>query len=36
MEYNLYVTYMEIYNENAYDLLDSRHAETPLEHWQKI
>ena len=23
--YNLYISYMEIYNENAYDLLDKDH-----------
>ncbi len=27
---------MEIYNENAYDLLDRRHLETPLENWSKV
>lgn len=27
---------MEIYNENAYDLLDHRHLDTPLETWNKI
>lgn len=36
MEYNMYVSYMEIYNENAYDLLDRRHVETPLENWNKV
>lgn len=24
--YNIYVTYLEIYNENGYDLLDKFHA----------
>ena len=24
-DYNLYISYMEIYNENAYDLLDKDH-----------
>jgi kinesin family protein 6/9 len=36
LEYNIYVTYVEVYNENAYDLLDARHAELPLESWNKI
>jgi kinesin family protein 6/9 len=36
LEYNIYVSFMEIYNENVYDLLDSRNAETPLEQWSKI
>lgn len=27
---------MEIYNENAYDLLDHKHLETPLESWNKV
>ena len=30
-EYTVYVSYMEIYNENAYDLLDKRHLELPVE-----
>jgi kinesin family protein 6/9 len=25
------VSFMEIYNENAYDLLDKKHIELPLE-----
>ena len=27
---------MEIYNENAYDLLDKSHVELPLESWNKV
>lgn len=27
---------MEIYNENAYDLLNKKHLELPLEQWSKI
>lgn len=27
---------MEIYNENAYDLLDKKHLELPLEQWNKV
>lgn len=35
-EYNIYISCMEIYNENAYDLLEKRHLELPLEQWNKI
>jgi kinesin family protein 6/9 len=27
---------MEIYNESAYDLLENKHAELPIEGWSKI
>tara|TARA_B110000503_G_C7151159_1_gene415250 strand:+ start:2339 stop:2458 length:120 start_codon:yes stop_codon:yes gene_type:complete len=27
---------MEIYNENAYDLLDKKHLEMPIEQWNKV
>ena len=27
---------MEIYNENAYDLLDKKHLEMPIEQWSKV
>jgi hypothetical protein len=27
MEYKMYVSFVEIYNENAYDLLDRKHVE---------
>jgi len=27
---------MEIYNEHAYDLLDRKHLELPMESWNKI
>lgn len=30
-EYRIFISFMEIYNENAYDLLEKRHLETPLE-----
>ncbi|KRX01515.1 P-loop containing nucleoside triphosphate hydrolase [Pseudocohnilembus persalinus] len=36
IEFNLYISFMEIYNENAYDLLDHRHLDSPLESWNKI
>ena len=35
-EFNIYVSFLEIYNETAYDLLDRKHAELPLEQWNKI
>ena len=36
LEYNIYVSYFEIYNENGYDLLDRKHAELSFEKWNKI
>jgi len=36
MEYHLYISFMEIYNENAYDLLNRDNLETPLESWGKV
>lgn len=30
------VTFVEIYNENAYDLLDESHSESNFENWSKI
>jgi kinesin family protein 6/9 len=27
---------MEIYNETAYDLLDRKHLESPMESWNKV
>lgn len=36
MEYKMYVSFMEIYNEQAYDLLDQRHVEIPIENWNKV
>jgi kinesin family protein 6/9 len=35
-EYKMSVSFMEIYNENAYDLLENRHIETPFEQWNKV
>ena len=32
----VFASYFEIYNENAYDLLDRAHAELPFEKWNKI
>jgi kinesin family protein 6/9 len=34
--YDIYVSYLEIYNENAYDLLDNEHSEIEIENWKKI
>lgn len=36
MEYNVYASYLEIYNESGFDLLDRGHAETAFEKWNKI
>ena len=35
-DFNVYASFMEIYNESAYDLLDNKHAELPIEGWHKI
>ena len=35
-DFNVYVTFMEIYNENGYDILDTKHSEDPMEKWTKI
>jgi kinesin family protein 6/9 len=34
--FDIYISYLEIYNENAYDLLDRNHSEIELENWKKI
>lgn len=36
MQYHVYISYFEIYNEAGYDLLDRKHAETSFEKWNKI
>ena len=36
LSYSIYISYLEIYNENAYDLFDKSHYDTPLENWKKI
>ncbi len=36
VQYKLYVSYLEIYNECGYDLLDRKHSETDFEKWSKI
>lgn len=35
-EYKVYASYMEIYNEKAYDLLNEDHLVSPLEQWSKV
>ncbi|OQR99085.1 kinesin-like protein [Achlya hypogyna] len=36
MSYRCFVSYLEIYNENVYDLLDKSHINKPIEEWTKI
>jgi len=36
MQYKLYASYLEIYNECGYDLLERKHAEMDFEKWNKI
>ena len=36
MQFNAYISYLEIYNESGYDLLDRKHAEASIEKWNKI
>ena len=36
LNYDVYISYIEIYNENAYDLFDKSHFREPLENWRKI
>ena len=36
VEFSVYASYLEIYKENGYDLLDRAHAETAFEKWSKI
>lgn len=33
---NIYISYLEIYNDNAYDLLNKDNLDKPLEGWEKI
>ena len=35
-EFQIFASYLEIYNENGFDLLDRAHAELPFEKWNKI
>jgi kinesin family protein 6/9 len=34
--YEIFISYLEIYNENAYDLLNRHHSEIDIENWKKI
>lgn len=34
--YDIFISYLEIYNENAYDLLDKAHSEIDIDNWKKI
>ena len=36
IEFNCFVSFMEIYNEQAFDLLDRRHMENSMEDWTKV
>ena len=36
MDYKFYISYMEIYNESCYDLLNRDHIDIPLEQWSKV
>lgn len=36
IDYRVFISFLEIYNETAYDLLDRRNLELSLENWNKI
>jgi len=36
LEYNMYASYFEIYNESGFDLLDRKHAELTFDKWNKM
>lgn len=36
IEYDVFASYLEIYNECGYDLLESKHAEEDFKKWKKI
>jgi len=36
ISYSCCVSYLEIYNENVYDLLDRTQLEKPIEEWNKV
>jgi len=36
LQYNVYASYLEIYNENGFDLLDHKHVESQFDDWNKI
>ena len=36
MEFTMFISFMEIYNEQAFDLLDRNNIELKMEEWSKI
>uniref|UniRef100_K3WMA2 Kinesin-like protein n=1 Tax=Globisporangium ultimum (strain ATCC 200006 / CBS 805.95 / DAOM BR144) TaxID=431595 RepID=K3WMA2_GLOUD len=36
VRYSCYISYLEIYNESVYDLLDRSHMDRPIEEWTKV
>lgn len=36
VDFRIFVSFLEIYNEQAYDLLDKKHVELPIENWNKV
>ena len=36
IKFDVYISYMEIYNENAYDLLDNNNNNNNIDNWKKI
>lgn len=36
VQYTVFASYYEIYNENGYDLLERKHAELDFDKWSKI
>ncbi len=34
--FEIFISYLEIYNESAYDLLNRHHSELEIENWKKI
>jgi kinesin family member 6/9 len=36
IDYQVFISFMEIYNENAYDLLEKKHLELSMEQWNKV
>ncbi len=35
-DYKVFVSNLEIYNEQVYDLLDKDHVDQPIEEWNKV
>lgn len=36
MRYSCFISFLEIYNETVYDLLDRSHTDKPIEEWTKV